>query len=177
MTLPGGPTKDEILAISLAKLRLRPTDILADIGCGTGTVAIRASPLVNRVLAIDLRGEAVAYAKKRAEEACAGNIEFICGDAASVLPEAGRIDAAFVGGSRGLPAVLSLLASRKVRSIVVNAVRLETVSTGVAAMQELGIFREAVQVQVCRTEPLGRGLIWKPLHPVTIIVGGEAGCS
>jgi cobalt-precorrin-6B (C15)-methyltransferase len=30
----GGPTKDEVLAIAMHKLDLKPADIFADIGCG-----------------------------------------------------------------------------------------------------------------------------------------------
>jgi cobalt-precorrin-6B (C15)-methyltransferase len=46
MNLPGGPTKDEVMAVSLAKLALRPDDIFADIGCGTGRIAVAAAPSV-----------------------------------------------------------------------------------------------------------------------------------
>lgn len=177
MSLPGGPTKDEILAVALFKLDLRPTDIFADIGCGTGKVSIHAARRVRWVHAVDLREEAVAYAGAEAKSSGITNIDFHCGDAVEILPSLGRMDAAFVGGSKALSPVLSILADQGARSVVVAAVKLETMTAAIATMQDLGIFREAVQVQVSRTHSIGGGLMWKPLDPVTLIVGGGPGCS
>ena len=42
--LAGGPTQDEILAVSLFKLDLRNTDTVLEIGCGTGKVSVAAAP-------------------------------------------------------------------------------------------------------------------------------------
>lgn len=175
MSLPGGPTKDEILAVALFKLDLRPTDTFADIGCGTGRVSIHAARRVRWVHAVDLRGEAVTYARKEAKTAGISNIDFHCGNAVEILPALDRMDAAFVGGSKDLSAVLSILVEHGIRSVVVSAVKLDTITTAIAAMRELGIFREAIQVQVSRTHPIGGGLMWKPLDPVTLIVGGSQG--
>jgi cobalt-precorrin-6B (C15)-methyltransferase len=44
-------------------------------------------------------------------------------------------------------------------------------------MQRLGIFREAVHVQVSRSYPLGQSIMFKPIDPVYIIVGSGAACS
>ena len=38
--LPGGPTQDEIMAVSLFKLGLLSTDTVLEIGCGTGKVSV-----------------------------------------------------------------------------------------------------------------------------------------
>jgi len=46
MSLSGGPTQDEILAISLSKLSPNKNEIMADIGCGTCKVSIAASGTV-----------------------------------------------------------------------------------------------------------------------------------
>ncbi len=176
MGLKGGPTQDEIMAVSLAKLGIRPGDRMADVGCGTGKIAIAASRVAERIYAIDKRPEAVAYARQEAVAAGAGNVEFFEGDAVDVLPDLGPLDAAFVGGSRRLPEVLDLLADSVQGRIVVNAVMVGTLHEAIASMQRLGIFVEAVHLQVSRSAGIADGVMFKPINPVYIVVGG-AGCS
>ncbi|NMA11093.1 MAG: precorrin-6Y C5,15-methyltransferase (decarboxylating) subunit CbiT [Methanomicrobiales archaeon] len=176
MELKGGPTQDEVMAVSLAKLGILPGDRVADIGCGTGKIAVALSETAERVYAIDRRSEAVAYAREEATRAGRGNIEFFEGDAVDVLADIGRLDAAFVGGSRRLPEVLDLLADQVRGRIVVNAVMVGTLQSAIASMQRLGIFVEAVHLQVSRSAGIAGGVMFKPINPVYIVVGG-AGCS
>jgi cobalt-precorrin-6B (C15)-methyltransferase len=173
MNLPGGPTKDEVMAVSLAKLALRPDDIFADIGCGTGRIAVAAAPSVKKVYAVDLREEAVTCSRQLAEEQGVDNIEISCENGVELLRRIPRLDTAFVGGSRDLSGVLSLLAEKKVRTVVVNAVLLSTLSEAVLVMQQLSMFREVVQVMISRSYPLAGSVMFKPLDPVFIIVGGH----
>ncbi|NTV00004.1 MAG: methyltransferase domain-containing protein [Methanoregulaceae archaeon] len=173
MNLPGGPTKDEIMAVSLAKLALRPDDIFADIGCGTGRISVTAAAFVKKVYAIDLRPEAVTCTRHLAEEQGVDNIEISCENGVELLKRIPLLDTAFVGGSRDLASVLSLLAEKRVRTVVVNAVLLSTLSEAVAVMQQLSIFREAVQVMISRSYPLAGSVMFRPLDPVFIIVGGH----
>lgn len=172
MSLPGGPTKDEIMAVSLAKLSLQSSDIFLDIGCGTGTVAVRAAQKVKKVYAVDIREEAVACTRDLAQSCGITNLEVSLGNGADLVKRLPHIDAAFIGGSRDLARVLSLLSEKKVRSVVVNAVLLSTLNEAVTTMQKLSIFKEAIHVSVSRSTPLGGGLMFRPLDPVYIIVGG-----
>jgi len=129
------------------------------------------------VTAIDIRPEAVACAEKTARDAGAGNIRFSTMEATAFLEHAGEFDCAFVGGSRNLLSILPALAKRVKRTIVINAVLLSTVADAVAAMQELGIFVEVVQVQVSRSHELAGSLMFKPIDPVWIIIGRGSRCS
>lgn len=176
MRLKGGPTQDEVMAVSLAKLGILPGDLVVDVGCGTGKVSIAASRVAERIYAIDRRSEAIAYARAEAAAAGAGNIEFFEGDAVEVLPGIDHLDAAFVGGSRRLPEVLEILAGKVQGRIVVNAVMVETLHEAIASMQRLGIFIEALHLQVSRSAAIADGVMFKPSNPVYVIVGG-AGCS
>lgn len=177
MGLKGGPTQDEVMAVSLWKLGIRPGDVVADIGCGTGKVSVAAAGLAGTVYAIDRRPEAIAYARNTAAETGATNVEFFEGDAVDFLAGCGTLDCAFVGGSQRLAEVLDLLAGKVRRTIVVNAVLVETLGEAISCMKRLGIFREAVHVQVSRSAELGGGVMFKPQNPVYIIVGGAAPCS
>jgi cobalt-precorrin-6B (C15)-methyltransferase len=172
----GGPTQDEIMAISHFKLGLSPEDCLLDLGCGTGKVSIAAAPLVKQVYAVDRRKEAIRYAKEQAEAAGITNIEFVCGEAMDFLAADRMFDCAFIGGSRGITEVLPRLATKVRRTIVVNAVLVRTVSTVVETMQQLGIFREAIHVQVSRSHGIGGSIMFRPIDPVYIIVGSGTAC-
>jgi cobalt-precorrin-6B (C15)-methyltransferase len=94
----GGPTQDEIMAVSLFKMGITANDTVLDLGCGTGKVSIAIAGRARKVWAVDRRPEAVAYAQKAAAEAGAKNIEFFCGEAADFLATAPVVDCAFVGG-------------------------------------------------------------------------------
>jgi len=174
--LPGGPTQDEIMAISLQKLGLRMTDTVLEIGCGTGKVSVAIAREVKSVIAIDARPEAVLFAEKTAKKAGAQNIRFTHVEATSYLGHAGNFDCAFIGGTKNLLSILPSLKKRVKRTIVINAVLISTVADAIAAMQELGIFVEAIQVQVSRSHDLAGSVMFKPIDPVWIIVGRGNAC-
>jgi cobalt-precorrin-6B (C15)-methyltransferase len=171
MKLTGGPTQDEIMAISMQKLGLLKDDIFADIGCGTGKISVEASKMCKKVIAIDKREEAIRYAGREIEESSAENICLIKGEAGETLLEIDYLDCAFLGGSVNIEAVLDRLNEIVQRRIVVNAVMLETVSKTVNKMKELDIFEEAVYVQVTKSCDIAGGIMFKPINPVYIISG------
>lgn len=173
MGLKGGPTQDEVMAVSLFKLNIKEGDVMADIGCGTAKISIEASEKCSSIYAIDRRAEAVEYAKHEIEAAGKDNIILIHGEASSVLDEIGThaFDCAFVGGSGDIELVLEKLKDMVSGRIVVNAVLLDTVSRTIKKMKDLGIFREVVHIQVSRSYELAGDIMLKPVNPVYIIVG------
>lgn len=171
MKVSGGPTQDEVMAISLFKLALREGDIMADVGCGTGKVSIEASRACARVYAIDVRDEAIAATAHNVAENNAHKVQVLKGSAKEVLPELGRLNGAFVGGSQELEEVLRILTGQVTGRIVVNAVLLRTLQRAVSTMQELGIFEEVVQVSISRSYSLADSFLFRPIDPVYIIVG------
>lgn len=175
--LPGGPTQDEIMAVSLHKLGLRSNDTVLEIGCGTGKVSIAIAREVQKVIAIDTRAEAVAFATNAVKKAVVHNIILAHSEATAFLETPGVYDCAFVGGTKNLLSILPALSRKVRRTIVINAVLLSTVSDAVRAMQELGIFTEVVQVQVSRSHALAGSVMFRPIDPVWIIVGRGTACS
>jgi cobalt-precorrin-6B (C15)-methyltransferase len=171
--LKGGLTQDEILAIDLAKLGLCKGDIVADLGCGTGKVSLALAALTEQVFAVDRSPEAIAHARAAAEKSGVENITFIEAEAVDFLQQVDRLDCAFVGGSGDLEEVITLLSRKVHRSIVVNAVLIRTLDTAISCMKKEGIFKEALHVQVSRSHELGEQLMFRPLDPVYIIVGGR----
>ncbi|HUW86161.1 MAG TPA: methyltransferase domain-containing protein [Methanoregula sp.] len=174
--LSGGPTQDEIMAVSLFKLGLRSTDTVLEIGCGSGKVSIAAAQQATKIFSIDKRPEAIKTARESAQKATIHNIEFFCTDAADFLKSDRIYDCAFVGGTQHLDRILPVLAKKVRRTIVVNAVLLSTLAQAVATMQQLGIFCEVVQVQVARSHEIAGSIMFKPIDPVFVIVGKGTAC-
>jgi cobalt-precorrin-6B (C15)-methyltransferase len=172
----GGPTQDEVMAVSLFKMGLHHGDVMLDCGCGTGKVAIAAAQVAKTVYAVDWRPEAIRYARQEAAAAGMANIKFFCGEASKFLAGDRTFDCAFVGGSKEIEEILPVLVQRVRRTIVVNAVMVSTLSCVVETMQRLGIFREAVQVQVSRSHPIAGSIMFRPIDPIYIVVGSGTAC-
>ncbi len=172
----GGPTKPEIIAVSLSKLGLRDGDRFADVGCGTGSVSIAATRLARdlTIYAIDAREEALRATEANFKNFSIENGRIFAGEASDILGSGELIDSvdcAFVGGTKNIGTVLEKLVQKNARSIVVNAVRIETVVRTIEAMKKLGIFDEVVHLAVSRSAPIAGETMFKPENPVYIIVG------
>jgi len=175
--LPGGPTQDEIMAVSLFKLGLRDTDTVLEIGCGTGKVSVAMAKQAKKVYALDRRPEAMPVAAETARKAGVSNIGFSCIDAVDYLKKDQVYDCAFLGGSKNVVAILPVLATKVRRTIVINAVMVSTLERAVATLKDLGIFSEVVQVQVSRSSDIAGSIMFRPIDPVYIIVARGAACS
>jgi cobalt-precorrin-6B (C15)-methyltransferase len=175
--LAGGPTQDEIMAVSLFKLGLRSTDSVLEIGCGTGKVSVAMAQAAGKVYSLDKRPEALALATETARNAGVHNIEFFSIDAVEFLKNDHVYDCAFLGGTQGLSMILPVLAMRVKRTIVINAVLLSTLDRAVTALKGMGLFTEVVQVQVSRSYDIAGSIMFRPIDPVYIIVARGGACS
>lgn len=85
---------DRIASLAIEKLLPRNL-ILADIGCGTGSLTFELARFAEKVIGVDLSKEMLRHARALAKERQLSNVEFRRGDAAKLpLPEDG-VDAAF----------------------------------------------------------------------------------
>lgn len=175
--LAGGPTQDEIMAVSLFKLGLISTDTVLEIGCGTGKVSVAMAKAAKKVFSLDKRTEAVSLATETAQAAGMNNIDFYCMSARDFLKNDQVFDCAFLGGTQDIEEILPVLAKNVKRTIVINAVMVSTLQRAVTILKELGIFTEVVQVQVSRSYDIAGSIMFKPIDPVYIIVARGAACS
>ncbi len=167
----GTPTQPEIIAVALSKLELKPGDVFADIGCGSGSVSISVAGLVRQVYAIDNRDEAIRAAEDNIKECGITNIKVLKGEASQLLHGL-DMDCAFVGGSKNIERVLNVL-MQKTSRFVVSAVRIETAVEALEILKQNNIFRELIQVQISRGHELAGGTMFRPENPVFLIVGGK----
>jgi len=172
ITVSGGPTKPEIVAVSLFKLELKDGDVFADVGCGTGLISIEATKMARglKIYAIDAREAAATTASQNFKNfGIEGQVIF--GESSSVISTLEKVDCAFVGGTKNITAVLDALVEKGARSIVVNAVRIETVVRVIEHMKKIGIYDETVQILASRSEELTGETMFRPENPVFIISG------
>jgi cobalt-precorrin-6B (C15)-methyltransferase len=159
------------MAVSLQKLDVRKGDVVADIGCGTGKVAIAMGETAGKVYAVDIRKEAVEASRVNVRTWDRANVEVRQQNGMDFLKECEQLDAAFVGGTKHLHDMLCLLKDKVRGRIVVNTVLLRSMNQAVDSMVKLDIFKEATQVQVCRSQGLAGSIMFRPIDPVFIIVG------
>ena len=72
---------------ALRLLDPKPTETIADVYCGIGTISLAIARHAEKVIGIECVPEAIGDAKKNAELNGIGNTEFICGLAEDVLPK------------------------------------------------------------------------------------------
>ena len=173
-------TKREVRVSILSRLDIKPTDVLYDIGAGTGSVAVEMALLARRgkVYAIECEEEACGLIEVNREKFGTYNLTVIPGMAPAALEGLPIPDAAFVGGSKGnLHEILEwLLEKNPSVRMVVSAVTLETLHEAVSAMEALGVEgAEVVQVAVTHAAPVGRFHMLQAQNPIFIISGGGAG--
>ena len=85
---------DRLGSVALEKLVPRGL-IVADIGCGTGSLTFELARVANKVIGVDLSSEMLKRAESVARERGIGNVEFRRGDAEKIPLESASVDAAF----------------------------------------------------------------------------------
>jgi len=62
--------------LEVTKARLSPTDVILDIGCGTGSLALELAPHVAEVHALDFSAEMIRIGERKASDQHVTNITF-----------------------------------------------------------------------------------------------------
>ena len=96
-------TKEEVRAISIAKMEMKDTDICIDIGGGTGSVSIEMARFASKghVYTIEHNEDAVDLIRQNMEKFEIENMTLILGEAPQDLPQGVTFDKVFIGGSGG----------------------------------------------------------------------------
>ena len=85
---------DRVTSIAIEKLLPRKL-VVADVGCGTGTLTFELARFADKVIGIDLSTEMLRRGRALAKEKRAGNVEFRIGDALKLPLQSAAVDAAF----------------------------------------------------------------------------------
>ena len=168
-------TKQEVRASVLAKLAVRPEDILWDVGAGTGSVSVElalAAPR-GRVYAVECRPEGCALIKANREKFRTRNLVLVEGLAPAALSDLPAPDAVFIGGSKGSLAAIvdAALDKNPDARICVSAIALETLSAAVAALTAKGRTVQVSQIAVSRAKAVGGLHLMMAQNPIYLITG------
>ena len=169
-------TKSEVRAVILSKLRLNCSDVVWDVGAGTGSVSIECAMLcrTGRVYAVEQSDEGCGLIAQNAAAMGVSNLEIIHGRAPQALDDLPAPDAVFIGGSSGGldEIVRHVLAQNPLSRIVISAITLETLCEAASLFDRLGLLdTEVVQVSVSRTKRAGSYNLLMAQNPVFIISG------
>jgi precorrin-6Y C5,15-methyltransferase (decarboxylating) len=164
----GQITKREIRAVTLSSLAPRAGELLWDIGCGSGSVAIEwlLRHQANQAIGIERDSVRAARAARNAAELGVPRLEVATEDARTVLDTLPVPDAVFIGGG-GEPAVIEhCWKSLKLGGhIVANAVTLDTERALFAAQSQFG--GTLTRLSVERLDTIGGQQAFRPAMTVT----------
>ena len=176
-------TKEEIRWISVAKLGIRPSDTVYDIGAGTGSVTIEMARKAceSRVYAIERNPEAIELIRKNMAATGSYNIELSEGRAPEGMESWPEPDRVFIGGSSGnLRQILELIISKSTRGfrLVMNTVTLETLTEAFAVLGELGFENaEYLSISAAKSQKMGSYNMMIGANPVYIITADYCGAA
>jgi precorrin-6y C5,15-methyltransferase (decarboxylating), CbiE subunit/precorrin-6Y C5,15-methyltransferase (decarboxylating), CbiT subunit len=164
----GNMTKQEVRAVTLARLGPVRGGVLWDIGCGSGSIAIEWMRAARDTCAfgIECRADRRALAAQNALALGVPGLKLIDAKAPEGLEDLPAPDAVFIGGGLSREVVEIALAALKPHGrLVANAVTLESEAMLLSLRSEFG--GDLTRLSVSRATPVGSLSGWKPFMPVT----------
>lgn len=167
-------TKEEVRAVIISKLRLKPNQIVYDIGAGTGSISIEAASQAEEaeIYAVERREEAIELIKKNTENFNLNNIKIIAGQAPEVLYSLPAPDRVIIGGSGGYLQEILNMVDKKIKSegrIVITAVTINTLNSAITHLESLNYKLDICNIAVTRTRKVSDYHIFNALNPIYII--------
>ena len=169
-------TKEEVRTIQISKARLKPGQIVYDIGCGSGSVSVEAGLQVEssgKVLAVDYDENAISLTKKNTEKFQLSNITTIHGNAKEKISDLEPADAIFIGGTGGDTKEIVELSQDKLKSggrIVIGIILIETLASVLEILDKLEFESvDITQVTISKSRKTTTGTMMLARNPVTVI--------
>ena len=169
-------TKEEVRVIQISKARLRPGQLVYDVGCGSGSISVEAAIQVEssgKVLAIDYDENAIELTKKNVEKFGLSNVSLIHGNAKQKIIALEPADAIFVGGTGKDTAEIVELCQDKLKAggrIVIGTILIETLYTVLQVLDKLQFDSvDITQVTISKSRKTSTGTMMLARNPVTII--------
>lgn len=167
-------TKQEVRSVSMSKLMPKATDLIYDIGAGTGSCSIELALLARqgKVWAFERNTVAVELLGKNKELFGVENLEVIAGEALENIKDMPAPDCAFVGGSGGdLCQMLDIIYTKNSSCrVVINAITIETLAEVTEYYKQHQDYTlDIVNVFVARGKHLGSYNLMMAQNPVYVM--------
>mgnify|MGYP000845574996 CR=1 FL=1 len=168
-------TKEEVRAITISKLRLKNTDLVVDIGAGTGSISIEAALIANegKVYAVEKNSEGIQLIKENMSIFGMSNIDVVEGVAPEVLTKIGKVDKVVLGGTGGnIIGIFEWVAQnlKPTGRIVVNAITIENLYKSQELMKSSGFENiEVICVSISKGRTVGSLTMIEAQNPIYII--------
>lgn len=167
-------TKQEVRSVSMSKLMPKATDVIYDIGAGTGSCSVELALIAKqgKVWAFERNPVAVELLGKNKELFGLTNLDVIAGEALENIKAMPAPDCVFVGGSGGdLCEMLDVIYAKNSKCrIVINAITVETLAQVAAYYKEHPDYSlEIVNVFVARSKKLGSYNLMVAQNPVYVM--------
>ena len=169
-------TKEEVRTIQLSKARLKPGQIVYDIGCGSGSISVEAGIQIEstgKVLAIDYDENAVELTKKNLKKFNLSNVSVLFGNAKEKISDLEIADVIFIGGTGGDTSDIVKLSENKLKTggrIVIGIILIETLYSVLQILDNLKFDSiDITQVTISKSRKTTTGTMMLARNPVTII--------
>ena len=167
-------TKQEVRSVSMSKLMPKATDVIYDIGAGTGSCSVELALIAKqgKVWAFERNPVAVELLGNNKELFGLTNLDVIAGEALENIKTMPAPDCVFVGGSGGdLCEMLDVIYAKNSKCrIVINAITVETLAQVAAYYKEHPDYSlEIVNVFVARSKKLGSYNLMMAQNPVYVM--------
>ena len=169
-------TKEEVRTIQISKARLKPGQIVYDIGCGSGSISVEAAIQIEssgKVLAIDYDENAVELTKTNLKKFNLPNVSVIFGNAKEKISDLEMADVIFIGGTGGDTSDIVKLSENKLKTggrIVIGIILIETLYSVLQILDTLKFDSvDITQVTISKSRKTTTGTMMLARNPVTII--------
>lgn len=167
-------TKQEIRAVTLAKLQIQNDLVLWDIGAGSGSVSIEAGNLMpnGKVFALEKNAQYLSFIRENLSKFSSKNVMLVEALAPEGIDDLPNPDRVFIGGSGGMLEEIIDAVDRRLKPdgiIVLNAVTLDTLTKAVEFLEDHGYGVEVTCVNVAKTIGLTEYKMFEAHNPVYVI--------
>ena len=167
-------TKEEVRAVTLAKLQLSDNSIILDIGAGTGSISIECAMFapLGKVYAVEVNPEGILLIHKNIKKFNAANIEVIEGMAPLCLEGIKQVDRIMIGGSKGnIKEIIQWAKTHLIKDgiIAANFISLENTVDFIKTLREQGYKYEVTQIFIAKGKTINELTMMQASNPIFIV--------
>jgi len=168
-------TKEEVRSIVISKLRLKETNSVIDIGCGSGSITVELCLQCQKgkVFGVDLDLQAVNLTKKNLEQFKV-YAEIKQGDAMDILESLPFVDGIVIGGTTGRTEELIDRSINKLNNggrLVITTILIETMYKAMKTINESNFLEDIdfTQIIISKGRRTKTGTMLLARNPVLVI--------